>query len=414
MPMGSDPIIHSATVLQLIPKLETGGAEMATVEMTAALVRAGGRSIVFSEGGRMVDEVIAAGGEHVTFPAATKNPVRMLRNALSIARFARYRGIDLIHARSRAPAWSGLLAARRTGTPFVTTYHGAYGTRGPFKNSYNRVMARGDRVIANSCYTADLIRAQHGTTDDRLRIIHRGVDLDRFDPARIDGDRVARLRSDWRVPDGHRIVLQAARLTDWKGQRFVIDAAAALKNGGVLDRTTFIMAGDAQGRDAYSDRLRARIREHGLEDIVKLVGHCADMAAAYRAAHVTVVASIEAEAFGRSSAEAEAMACPVIATDLGATAEHMLVGDTGGGKITGWLVPPANAGALSEALQVALSLGEDERNVMGQRARTHIEENFSVDRMRLATLQVYDELLNTALTHAYRQYSAQAAMPENA
>ena len=414
MPMGSDPIIHSATVLQLIPKLETGGAEMATVEMTAALVRAGGRSIVFSEGGRMVEEVIAAGGEHVTFPAATKNPVRMLRNALSIARFARYRGIDLIHARSRAPAWSGLLAARRSGTPFVTTYHGAYGTRGPFKNSYNRVMARGDRVIANSRYTADLIRAQHETGDDRLRIIHRGVDLDRFDPARVDGERVVRLRSSWGVPDRQRIVLQAARLTDWKGQRYVIEAAAALKSRGDLDRTTFILAGDAQGRDAYSDRLRARIREQGLDDVVKLVGHCADMAAAYRAAHVTVVASIEAEAFGRSSAEAEAMACPVIATDLGATAEHMLVGDLDGDRITGWLVPPADAGALADALQVALSLDDDARRAMGLRARAHIEENFSVERMRLATLQVYDELLNTALTQAYRRSSVHAATPENA
>lgn len=387
---------------------------MAAVEMTAALVRAGGRSIVFSEGGRMVDEIIAAGGEHIVFPAATKNPVRMLANVLSIARVVRSRGIDLIHARSRAPAWSGLFAARRTGIPFVTTYHGAYGTRGPLKNTYNSVMARSDRVIANSRFTAELVRAQHGTGDDRLRIIHRGVDLERFDPATIDPERMAHLRSQWGVSANQKIVLQAARLTDWKGQRYVIDAAAKLRDTGCLEDTVFVLAGDSQGREAYAGRLRDRIKHHGLQESVRLVGHCSDMAAAYGMAYATVVASTEAEAFGRSSAEAEAMGCPVIATDLGATAEHMLIDGNSVEGVTGWLVPPADADRMADALRLALSLDDNARRTIGERARNHIATHFSVDRMRIATLEVYDELLRSALAHAYSQSSVRGISPEKA
>ncbi len=387
---------------------------MAAVEMTAALVRAGGRSIVFSEGGRMVDEIVAAGGEHVVFPAATKNPVRMLANGLSIARIVKSRGIDLIHARSRAPAWSGLLAARRTGIPFVTTYHGAYGTRGPFKNTYNSVMARSDRVIANSRYTAELVRTQHGTGDDRLRIIYRGVDLERFDPASIDPARIERLRTQWGVSANQKIILQAARLTDWKGQRYVIDAAAKLRHADGLQDTVFILAGDSQGREAYAGRLSERIKHHGLEDKVRLVGHCSDMAAAYGTAHVTVVASTDAEAFGRSSAEAEAMKCPVIATDLGATAEHMLIDGDHVDGVTGWLVPPADADSLADALRLALSLDDNVRRTIGERARNHIAAHFSVDRMRMATLEVYDELLRSALARAYSQSSVRGVSPEKA
>ena len=174
-------VIHAATILQIIPRLDTGGAELATVEITQAIVRAGGRAFVMSEGGRMAGDIERAGGENVPFAAATKNPLAIIANAIRLVRFIRERGVDIIHARSRAPAWSALMAARATGTAFVTTYHGAYGNRGPLKALYNSVMARGDLVIANSDYTGALVHERHATKKARIRVIHRGVDLARFD-----------------------------------------------------------------------------------------------------------------------------------------------------------------------------------------------------------------------------------------
>ena len=392
--------IRAATILQIIPHLETGGAEMATLEICAAMARAGGRSFVLTEGGRMAADVERVGGEIVPFPAATKNPARILANARALTRFVRERGVDLIHARSRAPAWSALMAARRTGQAFVTTYHGAYGNRGPGKGLYNSVMARGDLVIANSRYTADLIRARHGTDENRIRIIHRGVDLVAFDPAVVGPDRIAAVRQQWGVAQNDRIVLHAARLTGWKGQRYVIDAAARLGADG--ESVVFILAGDAQGRDAYAAELEFQIRALGLEDRVRLTGHCADMPAAFAAAHVAVIASTEPEAFGRASAEAQAMGCPVIVTDQGASPETLLLAEKRGrDQSTGWVVPLADSGALAVALGEALTMSKTARRAMGARARAHVERHFSSLQMQRATLQVYDELLRSALARSF-------------
>ena len=222
------------TILQIIPRLDTGGAERSAVEIADAVVRAGGRALVLAEPGRLAPEVVAAGGEFVEFPAATKNPLRMLANARAIERLIRQLGVDLVHARSRAPAWSALIAARRARVPFVTTYHGAYGETNAVKRYYNGVMARGDVVIANSRYTADLIAQRYGTPRERMEVIHRGVDCRQFDPARIAPERVSALRARWGVDPAARVILHAARLTAWKGQGVLIDAAAKLKAAGQL------------------------------------------------------------------------------------------------------------------------------------------------------------------------------------
>ncbi|MGI9383929.1 MAG: glycosyltransferase family 4 protein [Methyloligellaceae bacterium] len=396
--------MRAATILQIIPQLDTGGAELATLEIAGALSMAGGRAFVFSEGGRLAPDIAQAGGEVVDFPAGTKNPALMIANGLRMARFIRERGVDLVHARSRAPAWSALLAARRAGVPLVTTYHGIYASRGPLKTLYNSVMARGDRVIANSLYTADLIRERHGTPSERLRVIHRGADLAKFDPAVVSADRVRALRSAWGVAERDRIVLQVARLTDWKGQRFVIEAAARLATSGRLDGVSFVFAGDAQGRGGYAASLESLIRSHGLQDRVRLVGHCDDIPAAFLAAHVAVVASTEPEAFGRAAVEAQAMGCPVVAAELGAVPETVrTAADRPGEGPTGWRVPPADAAALGDAIAEGLALSADARRTMGEAARQHVLDNFSLERMREQTLAVYDELLRSALTRAYRE-----------
>lgn len=384
------------TILQLIPELNTGGAELSTIEIAEALAKAGGRAIVLSEGGRLVPRLSAVGGEFVSFPAATKNPVAMLANARAIQKLAQAEQVDIIHARSRAPAWSGLIAARRLKIPFVTTYHGAYRETNRIKNAYNSVMARGDTVIANSNFTARLIKQRYATPDERMTVIYRGVDIDAFDPDSVKAERVAALRDAWGVGRDKRIVLHAARLTPWKGQGEVIEAARRLRDR--YSEAVYVLAGDAQGRDDYRADLLRRIADAKLDGAVRLVGHCADMPAAFAAATVTVVASVEPEAFGRAAAEAQAMQCPVISTNIGAPPETVkAVPTVPTDQRTGWLIPPNDGDALATALDEALTLSPESRAAIGQRARRNVIENFSQLAMQTSTLEVYDRLLGTKL-----------------
>ena len=394
------------TILQIIPQLDTGGAELSAVEVCDAVVRAGGRALVLAEpGGRLAPRVTAVGGELLPFPAAAKNPLRMLANAHAIAALVPREGVDLIHARSRAPAWSALLAARRARVPFVTTYHGAYGETNAVKRFYNGVMARGDVTIANSGYTADLIVQRYGTSRQRIAVIHRGVDTRQFDPGAIGPERVAALRARWGVEDA-RIILQMARLTSWKGQSVLIEAAARLKAAGKLHGSVVVLAGDAQGRNAYMDELRHQVAKADLGAQVRFVGHVEDVAAAFLAAHVAVVASTEPEAFGRAAIEAAAMGSPVIATAIGAPPETVLAEPTtAADAVTGWLVPPGDAGALAERLAGALALTGAERAPIADRARAHVLALFTVQAMQRRTLAVYDRLLGTVLERNYLQAS---------
>lgn len=390
------------TILQIIPELDTGGAELSAVEIASAVAKGGGRALVLSEGGRLASRIDAAGGEFVPFSAATKNPIHMLWNAFRIRHIVAQEGVDLIHARSRAPAWSALLAARMSGTPFVTTYHGAYGERGRLKRLYNSVMARGDIVIANSRYTANLITLRYGTPAERIRVIYRGVDGTDFDPEAIASLRIDALRRQWGVAAGEPVILQAARLTGWKGQSVLIAAASRLASEGRLGRGVVILAGDAQRRDDYRQRLGQQITEAGLGDRVRLVGHVDDMAAAFALARVAVVASTEPEAFGRAATESQVMGCPVVATAIGAPPETVRTGDTGpDGEATGWLVPPGDAERLAGVLAEALAMSGSDRLAMGRRARSHVLSTFPLEAMRRQTLAVYDTLLKT---HLERQF----------
>lgn len=391
------------TILQIIPELDTGGAELSAIEIADAIVRAGGRALVLSEGGRLAPRIAASGGEFVPFAAATKNPVRLLWNAHAIRRMIESEGVDLVHARSRAPAWSALIAARRAGVPFVTTYHGAYNEKTRLKRAYNAVMAKGDIVIANSLYTKRLIETRYGTPADRIRVIYRGVDGGTFDPAAISEKRKAALRARWGAGSETRIILQPARLTTWKGQSTVIEAARLLEAEGRLGDSLVVLAGDAQGRTAYRQQLESEVAAAGLERKIILPGHVDDIPAALAMAHLAVVASIEPEAFGRVATEAQAMGCPVIATDIGAPPETVAAVPTvTSAEMTGWLVPPGDAARLAAAMAEALSLAPDARAALGARARARALGQFSLDAMRRQTLEVYDSLLGTRLAAAYR------------
>jgi glycosyltransferase involved in cell wall biosynthesis len=317
----------------------------------------------------------------------------MAWNVRRLAKLCLDEGVALIHARSRAPAWVGLGAARALHVPFVTTYHGSYSARSAVKILYNSVMARGDVVIANSHYTAGLVRTMHPPAADRIRVIHRGTDFGQFSPSAVAPERVEALRRAWGVAPHERVVLLAARLTGWKGQRVLIEAAARLKAAGLQD-VAFVLAGDPQGRDGYVRELDAMIRAQGLAGVVRRVGHCADMPAAFLAASVVTVPSTEPEAFGRSAVEAQALGTPVVVSDLGAVPETVLAPpDAGPQERTGWRVPPGDAAALAEAVAAALAMGASAREALATRARVHVERHFSLDRMVADTLDVYEALL---------------------
>jgi glycosyltransferase involved in cell wall biosynthesis len=372
--------------LQVVPRLDTGGAERATIDIAAALAREGFAPLVASQGGRMVGELEAAGGEWVAMPLETKSPPRLLANARNLRKLIRARSIKLVHARSRAPAWSALWAARAERLPFVTTFHGAYSVGSAAKRLYNSVMLRGDVVIANSQWTAGHIVRTYSLKPKRLVVIPRGVDLAVFDPARVGPERVDRLRCAWGIRAGETVILLPGRVTRWKGQLVFVEALARLARNTTASFRA-VLAGDAQGRDDYAAEVKHRIERSGLADAVVVAGHVMDMAAAYRAADIVVSASTEPEAFGRVAAEASAMKIPVIAADHGGARETIVDG------LSGILVPPGDANALREALAKLLQVGEDARFAMGARGRDHIAKNFSLMRMAADTLALYHELL---------------------
>ena len=369
-------------ILQVLPALRSGGVERGTLEIAEAQIAAGFRAIVASAGGEMVPALEALGAKHITLPLTAKSPWAMWRNAAALAALARAEGVALIHARSRAPAWSALIAARRLGLPFVTTYHGTYNEGFPGKRLYNSVMARGDRVIAISHFIADLIRARHGVAESRLRVIPRGVDPRRFDPALVSPARLAALRAAWGVAEGQPIIMLPARVTRWKGQMVLVEAMAQLPGDALA-----LLVGDAAERPAFQAELQARIAGLGLQDRVRLVGHATDMPAALMLADVVVHASTDAEAFGRTVIEAQAMARPVIASDLGAPRETVAEG------ITGWRTPPGDAAALAAALSRALAMTDSERAALGARARAAVLSGYTTAAMQAATMATYRELL---------------------
>ncbi|UDL94796.1 glycosyltransferase family 4 protein [Lichenihabitans sp. PAMC28606] len=392
----ASPFVHAApsrlagrTVLQIIPALEAGGAERTTIDIAAALAEAGARSLVATTGGRLVSELQARGGIWVPFPADTKNPIAMARNVLKLRALIRDERPAVVHAQSRAPAWVALGATRMTGTPLMTTYHGSYSGSHAIKLQYNSVMARGDAVIANSHFTAETIARLYPWARDRVRIISPGVDLREFHPDTVHVSRVEALRSAWGVAPDQRVVLLAARLTEWKGQKVLIAAAAKLRDRGVSD-LVFILAGDHQGRNRYVADLDTLIADHKLGDLVKRVGHCADMPAALLAASLVIVPSTRPEAFGLSAVEAQAMGTPVVVSNLGAVPETVLAPpEVQPEQRTGWRVPAGDVEALAEAIASALALGATARDTMARRARLHIETEFSLDHMTEAMLDAY-------------------------
>ena len=373
-----------ATVMQVLPAMETGGVERGTVEMAEGIVKAGGRAIVVSAGGQMVHELTRVGAEHIQLPVDSKNFFVMRKNATRLSKIIKQEGVDLVHARSRAPAWSAYWASKRTNIPYITTFHGTYSHGNPFKRWYNSVMTKGDRVIAISSFIAGHMRKIYGVRRDIIRLVHRGVDLFRFDPDKVTAERLVKLTTQWNIPDGVPVIALPGRLTRWKGQLVFIDAIAKLDRKDIC----CLLIGSDQGRTEYRKTLEKRIKEHNLEGIVTIVDQCNDMPTAYMLTDIVVSASTDPEAFGRVACEAQAMGRPIVATDHGGARETVLEDETG------WLCKPGDADSMATAIEKGLNLSSEKREKMAERAMEHIRNEFSKDAMCAKTLEVYNEVLS--------------------
>ncbi len=369
-------------VLQVIPSLVSGGAERGTLELAGSLVAAGWTAYVASSGGPMEHQLARLGAHHLKLPLASKNPLVIRRNAAALRQIIRRCKIDIVHARSRAPAWSAWLAAQATRRRFVTTFHNAYDTDLPLKRWYNSVMARGERVIAISQFVGEHVAQVYGVGPDRLRVIARGVDLGHFDPRRVNGERVLALAERWRVPEDAKVVMLPGRLTRWKGGLDFIAAIARLER-----RDLFCLLVGAEQRPGFRRELEAAIEKSGLIGMFRIVEDCRDMPAAYALSDVVVSASTDPEGFGRVIVEAQAMGRPVVATDHGGARETILPG------VTGWLAAPGDLAALGAGIGEALALDGAERAAFAHRARAHVAAGFTRETMCARTIDVYEELL---------------------
>jgi glycosyltransferase involved in cell wall biosynthesis len=390
----SDTAARLPTVLQVLPSLDVGGGgvERSAIDVAEALVLAGKTAIVASSGGRQVHELERKGVRHVTLPLASKNPLVMRRNVARLAELIAVEKVELVHARSRAPAWSARAAVRAAGLPFVTTFHGTYnfgtGAAGALKKRYNAVMADGDVVIANSGFIAGHVREHYAVPDERIRVVPRGVDTARFDAEGFNPNRMIELSTRWRLADENAVVMLPGRLTRWKGQLLFIEALARLKarRGAENFGVTGILVGSDQGREAYRRELEDTISNKGLGADIQIVGHCDDMPAAYMLSDVVVSASTDPEAFGRVIAEAQAMGRPVVVADHGGAAEQVLAGETG------WRFAPGDPQAMADALETALVLDAGGRAALAERAAAHARGKYSKAGMCAATLRIYAEV----------------------
>ena len=365
-------------VLQVVPELNAGGVEGTTLEVAQALIAEGHTAHVVSAGGRMEDDFLSMGGRLHKVDIGSKNIFSVFRRIRLLRAIIYEHKIDIVHARSRAPAWPAYYAAKIEGVPFLTTYHGIYNSGSYLKTLYNSVMAKGVHIIANSEFTKAHIIKTHGTRAESITTIARGVDMEKFNPVLISEKDITAQRNRWGIATDKKIILLPGRLTRWKGSLVAIEALAQLTEDCVL-----VLMGDAQGRDDFVAEIDAKSADLGVSSRVIKADHSRDVPTALATANVVMSASTDPEAFGRVAAEAQAMQKPVIATAHGGALETVIDGETG------FLVTPSDAKALAEGIRRAL----DWPDYDGPAARSRILEHFSTKSLQAKTLQVYKDLL---------------------
>lgn len=374
---------QQAVIAQIIPELGPGGAEQGCVDIAGEIVKSGSRAIVISNGGPRVHELARAGAEHIQLPVHSKNPITMWRNIGRIKRLIKKHNIDIIHVRSRAPAWSAMMACKNSNARYMSTCHAPYNFKNKTKQFYNSAITKGERVIAISNYVAEYLLRNYKIDQRNIRLIHRGIPLEKFHPNLVKPAHLIQMTEKWRLPDGCLVVMMPGRLTRWKGHDVLIDAMAKIGRDDVI----CVLIGSDQGRTEYRKELENKIEDLNLEGRIRIIDHCDDMPAAYMLSNVVVSASTDPEGFGRIPVEAQAMGRPIVATDHGGAQETVLNGQTG------WLVPPHDSDTLAHAINEALNLTSAERSNLATSAMMHVSENFSKEKMADATLNVYAELI---------------------
>lgn len=385
---------HVPVIMQVLPALNSGGVEQGVIDLNAAIVAAGGQSIVVSSGGTRVREIVKAGGVHIQLPVHSKNPLVIATNITRLRHLIRKHDVDIVHACSRAPAWSAGRAVQGTAARYVTSVHAEHKITGALKKLYNSSITKGERVIAVSHFLADHLEANYQVDPARIRVVHRGVAIERFHPNAVTPDRLIKLAKQWRIPDGASVVMLPGRINRTKGHMFLIDALQKIQHKDLF----CLFVGSSLGNENFRRELEGYIENSGLNGSVRIVSACDDMPAAYMLATVVVSPALKPEGFGRIQIEAQAMGRPIISTDHGGAKETIVPDETG------WLVPPGDVDALAAALDEALSLDAGLRARLATHAMSHVVKSFSNDKMCASTLDVYAELLNAA---------AQRALPSN-
>lgn len=374
---------NKPVILQILPELKSGGVERGTVEISKALVKNGYESIVASAGGNLVQQIVTNKATHIKLPLDTKNPLKIFLNIRRLVKVIKEHNVDIVHARSRAPAWSAYFAARKTGVHFITTFHGVYSTRGPFKKYYNSIMTRGEVVIAASDFIKQHIIDNYPIDKKKIKLISRGVDLSQFDIDKIPERRIIQMAEKLRIEHDRPVILLPGRLTSWKGHEYLLNTLEKIPN----ERFLCLFAGNDNKHKKYRKRLENKIKSLNLSGSVRIISNVMDMPALYCLSDVVVSASTRPESFGRVAVEAQAMGRLVVATNHGGSCET-IVSDK-----TGWLVEPGNVDDMAKTIEKALKMTQRARKLMTNRAKKHIIKNFSLDAMTSETLEVYKKLL---------------------
>jgi len=386
------PASRGIVALIVVPSLDVGAADAGAVELVRILAEAGHHAIVVSRAGRLVADATTAGGEFVPLDMSSNNPVTMLRNGIVLVRLARERRCDVIHAFGRAGAWSAYFAARLCGIPFVTSWYKGFREQNLFKRLYNGVMARGSRVLASSEQIAQLINDRYGTAWEKITVVPCSIDLDRFNPESVSRERIEAVRGAWGIKRDTKVILITGRILRRKGHDVVVKAVKRLKEAG-LKKFLCVFVGEDRGRTRYTGELWDLVLATATMDVIRMAAPVADMPAAYAAASVVVSAAVQPEGVQRAILEAQAMARPVIVSDLGAGPDVVLAAPAvPESRIAGFRFQTGDDAALAATLLRLFSMPEPNRATIGRRGREWVAGHFNPEIVAEQTLRLYREI----------------------
>ncbi len=378
-------------VLQVIPKLGYGGAETGCYDIAHYLPENGCKSFIVTSGGELLKFVDKNKVKVFRLPVQSKNPILILINAIILTFIILFNNISIIHARSRAPAWSCLIASKITSRKFVTTFHGTYNFKSNLKKLYNSVMVRSDLIIAGSNFIFSHIKENYSNylnQKKKLLVVFRGINVDYFDPTTKLETEEKKLLKQWEIEKDKKIILLPGRLTTWKGQEVFIEAINLVNIELGYEAFYAVILGSDQGRDLYKKKLIRLSEQYRLTKQLRFIDHCKDMALAYKVSDIIVSASIEPEAFGRVSVEAQSMEKPIIASNIGGSNETVV------DEKTGYLFKAGDAKSLSQKILKTLTIDETQLKLIGVEGRKNIVQKFNVEKMCFSTYSEYKRLIN--------------------